>query len=207
LEDPPTLAQLKAQFRKLALKLHPDIAGENNTSAFIKLQDAYNVLEPLVKEIDTLGTGTLVRTIQGYLISTLGKGLTPRGPKCDKCGGRGYVDSTENILIDYKACDCEYGFIQKWGFRPVKCADCKGTGKFTLRSGAIVPCRKCEGTGIFKLKIRTGLDICPKCHGYYEHTPIYKTVPAFSKCSVCNGTGEIYVFNPVIPIGSLSGIK
>lgn len=197
---PTTLEVAKRVFRKRAVSEHPDTSKHPEASSrFIRLKEMFKYLE----EGNFLEDNEAeLLTQDGIPIATLGKGLGPNinGKDCESCDGKGF---TSYKKIDHpETCDnCKVDFI---GFRMVcsyKCKKCQGTGKFKENRS----CFTCSGTGWFfpKNSRSTYINMCEKCRGS-RVMYITEAKKTYEKCFTCKGTGEIRIFNPVIPKGLLT---
>lgn len=187
-----TLQDVKKTYRVRAFKNHPDRGGDPDE--FCVLQEAYELLlehaDQLTREEDVAG---ISYTDDGYPIDALGRGLGFKdvmGSKvCENCDGRGYttVQTLEQIFEPSSTCRKCKGM----GILMERCPKCRGYGKIM---GKICP--HCDG----KKRIYAG--ICPACQGRgwfmgygYQEVERLKV----RRCNRCAGTGEIELFNPVIP--------
>ena len=170
LEFPPKEDELKSRFRERTMKgslRHPDKGGTD--AGFRELKEAYDFLLPFCNINSKIVIDT--RTIEGYLISDLGKGLgsTTNGTECKTCKGQGHYSVSSR---EYKR---ELGDICKY---------CHGLGYgFLGRSSIISICRNCKGTGGRAGNYITidRIHRCSKCEGSGE-TRIFN--PAFQKGAV-----------------------
>jgi DnaJ-class molecular chaperone len=198
---PTTEDELKKAFRSASKVLHPDVGGDEEL--FKSMKEAYEKILDVAENFGCVFSDgddfKLETTIEGIpLVSLgLGLGLMVNGKDCYSCNHQGY---TKHFGVSYKVCGCEDGMIRA----VFPCSSCKGTGKFEQRSGRIIDCRRCGGTGKFIHPYK--MVICPKCRGS-------ATIQSFNdewyyrRCGTCNGTGEIKIFNPVLPKGRLMGLK
>lgn len=204
LELPLTEDILKTAFRRAAKKCHSDTGGKDED--FIQLKNAYDFLtsdKAIAAGVFSNGFAAKVtETTEGIPLSELGLGLGPttNGRDCEKCDHKGYVQRFGFAWQICKHCD-DSGTVpqQEW------CMACESSGKFKQRSGRIVDCYKCKGTGIFTHPYRRMF--CPRCRGTKKVQETDKQKTYYERCSKCNGTGEIEIFNPVIPKGRLAGLS
>lgn len=203
LSFPCSIGTLKKAYREACRKLHPDLGGDEEK--FKQMQLAYERIEALQgkslgifqeTEIDNNGHPT---TTDGTPLSDLGKGLGPttNGKDCPSCEHKGY---SVRFGHAWKFCDyCMNGFVR----REFPCNACQGTGKFTQRNTKrIVPCLRCQGSGVWKHPFL--LMMCPKCFGSQTIHESDEKTRFYEKCDHCHGTGEVLIWNPVIPKGSLN---
>lgn len=193
---PVSEVSLKKAYRKACMLLHPDKGG--NEKEFKAMDAAYVLLTSTSGVVsDMNGSGPLT-TQEGISLSELGLGLGPtkNGRDCPRCSHLGY---TKHFGETFSVCE-ECNTIGRVP-RKVWCQDCQESGKFTLKSGRIVECRKCRGIGKFSHPYLT--DWCKTCRGTKT---IRKKVAEvyYVRCYECGGTGEIAIFNPLLPKGSLS---
>lgn len=172
LSFPFTMQELKSSFRALAFEHHPDKGGSEKE--FVKIKKSYDTLLPhaIQGNNDRQNEGIIIRTIDGCLLSELGKGLPENvnSDICRNCGGNGYVRRLHtDITFDRKCQRCQgQGFINnKWK-----------RGMSFLNFWGSFECPVCNGTG--------GINRRTICKTLY-HT-----------CDICKGTGEFEVINPVL---------
>ncbi len=192
---PFNLEALKTAFRRASHDLYPDKGG--NQEAFIKMKQAYDVIVSFRDDPSLFGDGSNpqkgMRTIDGTWLHELGLGLGPmkNGVDCEVCNHRGY---TEIQSMDFRKCSACEG--ECW-ISLVPCGDCKGSKKFTQKSGRVVECYRCRGAGMREVRPFQ----CIKCNGRGD---IYEAVyTQYIKCTACVGMGEVEIYNPVIPRGRL----
>jgi len=186
-----TLADVKAEYRRQAFLHHPDRGGD--AEKFKELKASYElVLEfrhQLTQEEDILD---IEYTADGYPVSDLGLGLGSdvMGAKpCEDCRGKGHVvrfrGRREPVSIPCPRCEGN-------GVLYYRCKKCRGYGKIMGKT-----CPECEGAG--RLIDRA----CNYCHSsgrvFRKGQWVETTVRVVYRCSTCEGTGEIELFNPVIP--------
>ncbi len=186
---PFTNKELKTNFRTLAKRHHSDKGGDDEMMK--KLNEAYSILEHLAVE-DV--------TEEGMRSSSIRKRKHKEDDMfilydpCPECDGSGFRYRTR--FDGLKECsDC--GGSGKKEFEN-KCRACKGTGKFTQKSGRTVNCNRCKGTGVFS----THTMKCQTCNGWGQ---IPNEIETKEYCPRCEGTGEIElkVLNPVIRKGAI----
>lgn len=167
---PFTKGELKHNFRQLVLVHHPDKGGTEEN--FIRIKDAYDILLSMGLEDTEEKEVNIVRTMEGDLVSELGKGLsdTINGTKCRECLGSGHYILVRTI----------YSVKHR-------CINCNGMG-FVNRKGG----------GISIFNILFGSIICPVCHGSGGIEDV-TNVKMNHTCFKCKGTGEIEIDNPALP--------
>ena len=214
-EAPVAFEDLKKKYRQESKRLHPDSGSPDNSeegfknlsAAFDGLKQLYQLgsrlfdAEPMeaVEEGEPQPPKMPRETVDGTSLSELGLGLGPttNGRECTRCEARGYTIVEEHGRSRCPKCTGE-------GRQPREfvCFPCHGTGKFMQRrSGRIVDCRVCQGTGVFKHHFFT--EWCTACGGTGKTSNDRVTHIYALKCDDCKGTGEIEVWNPVLPKGRL----
>lgn len=167
-------SELKAVFRKLAMRHHPDCGGSK--SAFIELKSAYYFLLGKVKELGLDSSLIVEKTIEGNLISELGKGFPTDVidvASCDVCSGKGY-----HIYHDK-------GQVLGTG----ECSVCNGVGLFSY------DCRYCDGTGKYrKSEHHTEIE-CKACNGSGRFYPVNKFCDINFKENVTMQDIESYIMS------------
>lgn len=149
--EPYSLVELKAQFRKASMFMHPDCGGSDDK--FVRLTEAFDVLKEKACNVSCFNIGGEPVTIDGVLLKDLGKGypLSEPAKTCDMCLGKGYKS--------FK------GEIEK----KEECKVCAGTGIF------FVPCKKCGGDGKYKnLKTKQVIGDCNLCGGTGRFYPPFR---------------------------------
>jgi hypothetical protein len=136
IKPPFTEQELKSCFRKKAHELHPDKGG--NEKLFIKAKEAYELL------VEDAGKDKVVnpilRTVDGILVESLGKGLRVSARKCYGCGGKGY--QVEEYFPQFTRPLSIYDYvmlllsIEQGNVRAetayIVCPSCKGSGEIAL---------------------------------------------------------------------------
>lgn len=192
-----TEKELKQAYRHLARKHHPDAGGMEEL--FKIIVKAYETLQDFCLTLNNT-VPSQENTVEEIRLTDLGRGLGPtiNGLPCHNCEGLGYTTSYGHKYIICDHCD-DNGLI----FPEFSCRPCNGTGKFEqIRSKKIVDCRVCKGSGIF-VNYRKWKVICHYCYGGKTLWTDDEVSPIYHKCSICNGTGEIEMMNPVLPKGAL----
>jgi len=131
-------AELRRAFRKLALKWHPDRAGNGATATFRKIHAAYTVLA------DPISRVAYDRRQSG--VATVARGRTPAVKLSRFCGNIngllacGFAQRVGNDIIELHlyADEASTGGMIELAMRvPVRCPACVGKG--------MAPCEKCGG--------------------------------------------------------------
>jgi DnaJ-class molecular chaperone len=197
---PVSLNALKTAYRRRSHEEHPDVSKHPQAAErFLALTIAYEHLQadPRALEYSAEDARRLL-TDDGTPLAELGKGLGPKtnGRPCDDCTGRGY----RSYKIDGMRCPkCRPYYLnifhRAWEYL---CRKCNGSGKFKNK-GECFPCR---GTGW--TRTTSGRNTCVACKGT-EIVENPQAPVAHVKCAGCKGTGELMVFNPVLPKGLLAG--
>lgn len=224
LEEKFSLRELKRAFRRQMFIVHPDMGG--TSEEFGLLEAAYNFLEK--KVVHELGTERFnLQTVEGFPLTELGNGLplTVSARECDSCEGRGY-NTFLNYTRDVVCPDCK-GDGKFW----LPCKKCDGTGEYrrTDTNKVVGSCYLCGGSGrfypIYKskpgAKVRSifgdsvtillpsgksqAVNKCRKCRGEGTIEETDSSRPTHVRCRVCNGSGELKIYNPVLPRGYIPG--
>ena len=196
--------EFKTAYRRACFIYHPDRKGSEEQ--FKKIQEIYQLVKNDSSLIHTSNDEN-AQLADGIPISSLGMGLGPttNGIDCKECETRGYTISFEQGWGECPTCGGT-------GQKSSPCRACKGTGKFKLRNGREVECRDCKGSRRFTQKPRVNRlfnpfgfysDYCSQCRGNGRVIVDNKFKPHYSRCCRCEGAGEIPIYNPVIPKGSL----
>lgn len=215
LDAPVAFEDVKKKYRQQSRLVHPDVGG--SAEEFGELSKAFGFLKQLYEQgsdiFDTEPLGAAKddrhsakmprKTVDGTPLSDLGLGLGPttNGRVCSNCDQRGYTVTKEHARERCKKCagtgsqPCEY-----------PCEFCSGTGKFTQRrSRRVVDCRVCRGTGQYKHPFEK--EWCTNCAGSGITSADRIAHIYVMKCWECKGTGEIRVWNPVLPKGRLGPVS
>lgn len=213
LTAPVAFDDVKKKYRSETKRLHPDIGGDAEAfkalgGAFDSLKQLYQMgshlfeAEPLEDGVEDQPKQPAIprETVDGIPLSELGLGLGPttNGVGCIRCEQRGYTITKEHARGLCQSCEGR-------GARPryEDCVSCNGTGKFTQRrSGRTVDCYTCIGSG--KYTRPYWQQRCESCQGLGRTNGKQVTSIFVMKCGECKGTGEILVWNPVIPKGRLA---
>lgn len=192
---PVTAEELKQAYRIACKKLHTDTSGSEATKdRFIQMKQLYDQLTSL--KLDWIfkdAATTELRTSMGTPLSELGLGLGPNknGRDCEHCQHKGY---TEQMIEGYQPCPWCFG---GWT-RTQPCRRCDGKGRYMRNGVDKGECFGCKGSGTYRSPSLIRCQVCRGTGGKY--------VPAgtaYHVCYYCQGTGEIEIFNPVIPKGRL----
>ena len=203
---PTTENVIKTAYRRRARQEHPDISkAQDATARMARLIEAYEwvisncELEHVVGNTSN-GKG-FVLTECGRKVVELGLGLGPlkNGTPCPECNAKGY----RAIHSRMKDCpDCkmeEYGFLHLE--KLFRCKRCGGDGVFKINGKAKGECYGCHGSDWYKPKNRYAR--CYTCGGL-GRVEDRSGAPTYHLCMKCDGTGELEMWNPVIPKGLLS---
>ena len=219
--------QKKEAYRKLVLKLHPDINKDHKSEEKMKeVNEAYAVLGDSGKrqQYDAYGPEqfsqhyTQEDIFRNFNIDEVFRSMGIRmdfGSEDILSGlfgfpGRGQRgDFGSDILarIDVSIRDAARGTDKEVGVRHVaKCENCNGTGADP--SGRVVSCERCGGSGQLRTTRRSPFGVmqtiatCSRCNGTGK-------VPS-KPCRQCNGTGKKHLENRIkvtIPKGVATGIR
>lgn len=211
LDAPVAFEDVKKRYKQESRRLHPDAGG--TAEHFRALCEAFNYLKRLYElgsdlfNAEPAGSANGEQrspkmpreTVEGIPLSELGLGLGPttNGRPCAHCEQRGYTVTKEHARGRCQKCSGS-------GRRPQEypCVPCSGSGKFTQRrTGRVVDCLVCDGSG--KRKHPFLVDRCSGCGGLGTIERVARIYAM--KCWECKGTGEIKIWNPVIPKGRLVG--
>lgn len=219
LGEVPAKSRLKKLYRIKAKSAHPDHGG--GIGDFLQLQEAFKVLDAIAVDKDVVLT-----TVDGILLSDLGNGLGPmkNGKECSHCEGNGYTrveigehwepcrhcdGSGYHQVLMCKSCGGRGYFINpKTEERVATCETCKGTGEYVLAHP--VACKKCNPNGqgklsAFEWSYFNMFGVFPMGHRRYIKGKIRVAEGIrYLRCDRCNGTGEVEMFNPVLPKGKLA---
>lgn len=198
---PTSLNALKTQFHRRCLEEHPDVSKHPEAGKrFQDLRTAYEFLRAHPSSIELVEEDLQkLSTVCGVLLSNLGKGLDQKtnSKTCNDCSGKGYATYYEKTA-DCPDCRLYSRGVICWGVE-YRCGACKGSG-LSRRSRKGKDCAACQGTGWRRTRHRSST--CRTCKGalYVENVKTRQ----FVKCAQCNGSGELAIFNPVLPKGLLS---
>lgn len=211
-----TQEEIKKAYRKLARKLHPDVAGPEGAEQFKAVNEAYDVLsDEEQRRLYDMGGEDALRSggagFQGFgsgfgfqdiFDSFFNMGGSSRGPVPRSRPGQ---DSLLAVSIELK--DVVFGSKTKISpTLPVECGTCHGTCCAPGTSPA--PCSACNGTGFLQRVAQTLLgqtisqQPCPTCHGH--GTVIVTPCPECAGEGRVRGTRELTV---QIPAGVEDGMR
>ncbi len=209
--------QIKKAYRRLAMKLHPDVAQESDASdRFKQVAEAYEVLaDPKKRDIydrggDPLGGGLGggfnggFGTAGGFdftnLVDAMFGQQGTRGPRSRVRRGQDAL-----VRLDLELAEAAFGTTKPLRVdTAVLCPRCNGSG--ATEGSQPVRCSTCHGQGdvthvqrSFIGDIRT-TQPCPTCRGYGTVIP--------NPCVECSGDGRVRsarTINVKIPAGVNSG--
>ena len=209
--------QIKKAYRRLAMKLHPDVAQESDASdRFKQVAEAYEVLaDPKKRDIydrggDPLGGGLGGGFNGGFgaaggfdftnLVDAMFGAQGTRGPRSRVRRGQDAL-----VRLDLELAEAAFGTTKPLRVdTAVLCPRCNGSG--ATEGSQPVRCATCHGQGdvthvqrSFIGDIRT-TQPCPTCRGYGTVIP--------NPCVECSGDGRIRsarTINVKIPAGVNSG--
>lgn len=203
-ELPTTMNALKSAFRRRSREVHPDHSvAVDATKQFQALSAAYEFAQTqsswlLATEGEAVNGNLLCD--DGTPLADLGKGLGPlkNGRPCDGCGSKGFT-SYSVARTPCGDCRVEFGRVS------YRCQRCGGDGVFKRNGRSVGQCNGCRGNGWIAELRRTPSFFgsrCVTCKGAGD-VPNPQGRQTHVKCYHCKGTGELLVFNPVIPKGLL----
>lgn len=210
---PTTGNALKSAFRRRSREVHPDHSVAVDAKEQFQLLSAayeYAQVQPSwLIQIEGAQAEIAAVCDDGTPLVDLGKGLGPttNGRPCDGCGSKGFTSYTAG---EVPCSDCRSTFGGEVSYR---CRRCGGDGTFKRNGRNVGQCNGCRGSGWIRETRRerhAGLfgfhfgvqNRCVTCKGRGTvKDPRGRVI--YNKCDRCKGTGEILVFNPVIPKGLL----
>lgn len=225
LEREYSMQELKAAFRQIASKTHPDVGGIRED--FERVMSFFNVLLNHCTNFGKRPDGTLIvggdKTVEGHKLVDLGKGyaITESAKTCETCNGIGYTSFRREDHKEYRTCDVCNGT----GIFSYPCKKCGGYGQYIRNGKVIGECNLCGGSGRFypenKRPTRGFFDTikyipgtmkrgisCKKCGGSGQiWVPVMSDKLFHTICQQCDGIGEIRIFNPVLPRGLFAGVS
>ncbi|MDA8438670.1 MAG: molecular chaperone DnaJ [Propionibacterium sp.] len=214
-----TPEQIKKAYRRMAMKVHPDVAQEPDAAEkFKQVQEAYEVLhDPHKRDIydrggDPLGGGygggfggfSQGGFSGGYdftnLVDAMFGAATSRGPRSRVRRGQDAL-----VRMDLSLADAAFGVTKPLSVdTAVVCPRCSGSG--AADGSQPVTCSLCDGRGevtqvqrSFLGDIRTSQP-CPQCRGFGTIIP--------HPCGECSGEGRVRsnrTINVKIPAGVHTG--
>jgi molecular chaperone DnaJ len=209
--------QIKKAYRRLAMKLHPDVAQEEGAAErFKQVAEAYEVLaDPKKREIFDRGGDPLGGGMGGFngggftgaggfdftnLVDAMFGGQGARGPRSRVRRGQDAL-----VRLDLELAEAAFGATKPLRVdTAVLCPRCNGSG--AADGDQPVRCSTCHGQGdvthvqrSFIGDIRT-TQPCPTCRGYGSVIP--------NPCTECSGDGRVRsarTINVKIPPGVSTG--
>ena len=207
--------QIKKAYRRLAMKLHPDVATEPDAAdRFKKVAEAYEVLQdPKKRDLYDRGGDPLGGGMGGFnggfgaggfdftnLVDAMFGGQTSRGPRSRVRRGQDAL-----VRLDLELAEAAFGTTKPLRVdTAVLCPRCNGSG--ATEGSKPVRCSTCNGQGdvthvqrSFIGDIRT-TQPCPTCRGYGTVIP--------NPCVECSGDGRVRsnrTINVKIPAGVNTG--
>ena len=209
--------EIKKAYRKLARKLHPDVAGPEGAEEFKNVTAAYDVLSNEEKRRmydlggeDALhgggfpggGANGFAGAFQDIFSTFFGDATASRGPRSRaKRGGDSLVEldldlrdvvfgATKDIHHDALVeCPTCHGHMTAPGTEPVTCSNCQGTGSVQRVTNSL-----------FGQMVSTGA--CPACQGYGTQI--------VTPCPECSGEGRVRADRTVtvkVPAGVEEGMQ
>ncbi len=220
-----TQEEIKAAYKRLAKKYHPDLNKEPGAEEkFKEIQHAYSVLGDETKRKNYDQFGQEAENFQGFsgfgsheanfdfedIFDSMGFGsafeefFTGFGREHRRRPRRG-EDIVIRLNISFE--EAVNGGKKKIEFeRYEECNTCKGSG--AKPGSKIIKCQKCNGTGVGKTIRRTFIGViqtqttCSKCGGEGSYVE--------QKCEECNGAGKVKRRKTIeieIPAGIDTGMK
>lgn len=213
--------QIKKAYRRMAMKVHPDVATEPDAAEkFKQVQEAYEVLhDPQKKDIydrggDPLGGGFAGAGFPGFgqggfggpgfdftnLVDAMFGTTASRGPRSRVRRGQDAL-----VRMNLNLAEAAFGVTKPLSVdTAIVCPKCSGSG--AANGSEPVTCAMCDGRGdvmtvqrSFLGDIRTSQP-CPQCRGYGTVIP--------HPCGECSGEGRVRSnrrINVKIPAGVHTG--
>lgn len=169
ISHPFTKAKVLKQFRSWVKEIHPDTGRTDGGFYFTDMDDLVKAKELLLK-LASEDENTGILTLR-----------TSSGELLSELGN-GLPNNKSGMTCTYCIGN---GYNKRVMPRWVKCNVCNSRNDFMKY-------------GSYSVFDPLGLISCRKCHGLGEvKSAKYDII--YGKCSYCKGTGEIEVFNPLIP--------
>ena len=195
-EFPFTMKALRNAYWRRSKETHPDAGGSNE--AFRKSQEAYEFLQPYCSEELSQKE---IEDIEWKRRKVEEEFPFKNFVDCDRCNGKGkWVEEAPDFRYKEETIICQR--CHGTGVYTNQCRVCNGTGKFKQHNGRIVDCIRCNGSGFYKV------GNCFTCHGegflHIETLENHGRKKVYHVCHVCDGTGKIEIWNPVLKKGVVS---
>jgi DnaJ-class molecular chaperone len=217
-----SMQELKVAFRRVVSKTHPDVGGIREE--FERAMSFFYTLSNQCTNFGKRPDGSIIegdKTTEGRKLVDLGKGypITENAKTCETCDGKGYTSFRKECDHKYQVCDACNGI----GLFSYPCKKCGGSGEYSRNGKIIGECNLCHGSGRFypenKRPLRGFCDAfryipgtmklgitCKKCNGHGQlWVPVVSDKLFHAVCYICDGIGEIRIFNPVLPRGLFVG--
>lgn len=177
LSVPVAFEDVKKVYRKKSKLLHPDAGGSEEE--FKAFSGAFDSLKQLYQ------TGS--RLFDAELLGD-GEFVRPTMPRV----------TVDGIPL------CELGLGLGPTTNGTDCTRCERRGYSIVEERGQATCPSCDGLGMY-MHPEHGRRQCSTCLGWGR--VIYKVARIHVlKCAECRGTGEIRIYNPVIPKGRLTSM-